>query len=791
MFHLNSFTGKRPAALLKGLSGFFFDQSGRADEEVRRMSTQSRLYLSSKQVPSVLLLKSSGSGSLRPNLEELLSMGFPVEVNSGNGWELIPTTSYQPDSVSALSGSQIKAFSEYMSSIHEENSRYAQHEPLDEIEEEEEDLVSEPELPEDESSGELPESQPEADQKVRLRVAYADPFKVNAAVLLAEKENRPKPKVFVWGGDSKRLTDNIPSVLLGKNWKGGKRGLPFYKIASIEAKMHVLLIHTHWGNKLYRWIRDGGEMAPFARTLVKKIRHFLQGFDHPLFSETRKRALFAEGRERPKASTRSNRFLQMLNTVNGVLIQKYLAFPNMAWTWDLFDTTCIRLLDELINEEFVDGELTLKAIEECESPYSALKAVRKDFKLASHEGKLGEMGTFYEGIRSVFQVEYALCAKLDPWTVEYTRVVGILSQTRGAGTPPPLVQQRTKLKLLRTVTSVPPPLEKWEAQLIGTAMDELILESPDSAFAGLHTKAGVRISTSACFEQTRELGGNTQAVQDIVWDGRLGRRAFVRDLETGAVIESKSLDDCTPGEYIFWRCLEEVLSTPPEIVKQVSLVVVMEPAKCRSITKAHVYVKIILDVVNGICSYPLGKAYESSTSGMRKTAHAWEFFKTMFCRGDVFFCPAQTERIGFTSPTSFEERTEYEDVFMSSTDYETATDFLHHEVGRIIGWKWMTKCGIPPILKGIVMAVAFQPRDIFFYASGGISEVGDPTDDKNIRKVRLVRGVLMGDPLTKVILHFTNLCTRKIASLLVSKGKTMKSQPLHSLFKEYEETALL
>jgi hypothetical protein len=77
---------------------------------------------------------------------------------------------------------------------------------------------------------------------------------------------------------------------------------------------------------------------------------------------------------------------------------------------------------------------------------------------------------------------------------------------------------------------------------------------------------------------------------------------------------------------------------------------------------------------------------------------------------------------------------------------------------------WMKKCGIPPILQMIVNGICYQPRPVVFEANGPMASIGSEwTKDSpfvNPRFVTLRRGVLMGDPLTKPVLHLVNILVR-------------------------------
>jgi hypothetical protein len=353
----------------------------------------------------------------------------------------------------------------------------------------------------------------------------------------------------------------------------------------------------------------------------------------------------------------------------------------------------------------------------------------------------------------------------------YLRVVGTLSQTRACGQPPPLVVLQSKRKFLLTVSKEPTVVEPTSERLIYAAMTECLKEVPSHVFTGLSTKSSISVTSSACWESTRAAGGTDEAIRLIVNDGLRGRPAKILDLETAETLHLSTLDEMSTGEYIFWRCLEDTLNEPPEELRYAFLTVVKEPGKARSVTKARACLKIVLDLVHRIVSWPLAKGFETSTDGLLGANQAWSLFKDLYkspMREEVFYV-TDKETSDFVGYSQIVET--YDDFFMSSTDFEEETDNLSHTVGHIIADRWMIQCGIPTVLRGLVTETAFNPRYIFFNAKGGLEDLGEPSDTIGVRKILLRQGVLMGDPMTKVILHFTNIVTRKIAELLENPQK--------------------
>jgi len=297
------------------------------------------------------------------------------------------------------------------------------------------------------------------------------------------------------------------------------------------------------------------------------------------------------------------------------------------------------------------------------------------------------------------------------------------------------------------------------------ALLEVIDSLPEVAVTGLSTKSRVTVTTAACWEKTRKEGGTTEAIKEMINSVGTMSQVAVRDLDTGRVESWKFPQEFdSVGELIFWVSLDRVLRTPPEELKTAFLTVVKEPGKARSVTKARACLKIVLDLVSKICCEPLAKGIRSSQSGMTASNHGWNFFNSLTTgeERDETFKLLSREEVQFEGYT--ERRDTFEDLFVSSTDYKEATDKLEHHVAAGLGRAWMTKCGIPALLQGIVMETCYKPRKVYFKATGLLIDLGNPAPEfgSDIHWVTLRRGVLMGDPLTKPVLHLVNVCNRHL-----------------------------
>jgi hypothetical protein len=465
---------------------------------------------------------------------------------------------------------------------------------------------------------------------------------------------------------------------------------------------------------------------------------------------------------------RSERLIEVLKTVDGIFTQRFLANPAEVWSWERFDIFTLGNLSLLLGDEFLDGEMPLEAAA-IRTSYSTLKWSRKWFKRCSHMAILEH--------ENAPPPEGAEWARLQwrTWKVlqgakghERLLIVGVLSQTRGCGTPPPLVVLQSKRKFLTTVSMEPPKESPTSRSLRRLAIEEVIADLPIAAVTGLSTKSRVTVTTAACWELTRREGGTTEQIKRMICDVGPMSQIPIRNLDTGVVESFKFQEEFTTvGELIFWVSLDRVLHTPPQELRKAFLTVVKEPGKARSVTKARACLKVVLDLVSKICSEPLAKGIRSSQSGMSASNHGWNFFNSFSNeeeRAEVFSLLKREE----TPFEGYVERTDtFEHLYVSSTDYTEATDKLRHTVGLDLGVPWMAKCGIPKVLQGIVVETCYKPREIYFKATGLLKDLGEVVYE-DIHKIVLRQGVLMGDPLTKPVLHLVNVTDRLLQKRMLS-----------------------
>ncbi|QJT93781.1 RNA-dependent RNA polymerase [Erysiphe necator associated narnavirus 49] len=617
------------------------------------------------------------------------------------------------------------------------------------------------------------------------RGIYEDPFRIFAGWAFASQYRKDKPLINVWPGGCHRIQDKIRPDLCQSD---RKHVTWFTKIRDHKEKMFFLFNHTHWGHRLQRarHAKSSGEdpLRNFANTLFRRISFFVRGLHDPIWTKE-ETSRFADYSEPRNSTYRAQRLLEVLKTVDGLFLQRFMSYPEELWTWEKFDLYTVQAISILITDEFFDGEVSTYSLDEQVTHYELLKQARKKFKMVIHQDEpsraILDMDSTPRWVQSFLRPVWDRAVRHEGFSRLY--LAGTLSQTRGSGTPPPLVVLRSKRKFLRSVQEAPPDITKTQSGLIQAAFNDVMEALPDHIFTGLDSKARVTVTGSACWEANRREGGTAQAVLSLM-EKYEHNPIPVRDLDTGKVIKFVNKDDFeSVGTGVFHACLDEVLNTSPQDLREVHLTIVREPGKARVVTKGRAALKIVLDTVSKICSYPLKKGIKSSTSGMGRSHHGWNLFRDMTSEEmyDLLFSEDRKRRVEDTFHDHVDRTMYWEDLYFSSTDYSEATDRMVHHFARIIGRGWMKKCGIPGLLQGIVLAVCFHPRTVHFTATGPLSDIGTLVEGTT-RQVTLYRGVLMGDPLTKVILHFANIISRKI-------GEAMASGDLFRSFRNSSEAS--
>jgi hypothetical protein len=260
-------------------------------------------------------------------------------------------------------------------------------------------------------------------------------------------------------------------------------------------------------------------------------------------------------------------------------------------------------------------------------------------------------------------------------------------------------------------------------------------ESESERFwARVISRAKISLSDSGEFFTNSESGGKLEAARLVLSQND---RIPEVDLETGAHTGRILGPEDQVGIRLFhWACnvFRDRKTIYDRNVMSVRVSLVAELAKYRAITVSHLAHAILLHVLSHVLLEYLS-AIPSSRSGIGAANHAWNFFKRLSHKNPV-------------GKFIFEK-----DVYVFSTDWEEATDWLDHLISQLIVNRLCNNVGIPTWYRQTVVFALCAPRQV--------EEIDQ--DSKILSRYFTTRGELMGDPVVKVILHICHLVARYAA----------------------------
>jgi hypothetical protein len=455
----------------------------------------------------------------------------------------------------------------------------------------------------------------------------------------------------------------------------------------------------------------------------------------------------------PLAKSGCHKLRSILATVNGLVMQLVLSFP--MWEelleWSRMDQIINCLICQLLPDYF-------RGDTEKVSSFEKIKKLRKAIKEQGFNpvGDISSIDIPRE--MSFFKIITDFMSDRKT-PIDMYRVM-TMSQTRASGVPPRSVYLKSLQKIKATLTEAP-DRSRYErvknyvasgVQILHQEMVESIgSESQSERFwARVISRAKISLSDSGEFFTSSESGGKLEAARLV-----LSKTPEIPEinLETGKLTGRILTGDDPVGIRLFhWACGEfrDRDSVYDRNVMSVRISLVAELGKYRAITVAHLAHAMLLHVLSHVLLEYIS-AIPSSRSGVGASNHAWNFFK----------------RLSHKNPVGnfiFDE-----DVYLFSTDWEEATDWMDHLVSQLIVNRLCFSVGIPTWYRQISVFALCAPRQV---------EEFDP-EEKLLSRYFTTRGELMGDPVTKVILHLAHLIARTAA---VKQLRTMVPKR-HSLVK--------
>jgi len=352
--------------------------------------------------------------------------------------------------------------------------------------------------------------------------------------------------------------------------------------------------------------------------------------------------------------------------------------------------------------------------------------------------------------RELSAIRVALSLIRGETPLSYLQVM-MMSQTRASGVPPRIVYDRTLAKtkaILQTPSSkelyelIRGPLTRASDHFYSDLLTRIGgSESRDLFFEAVVKSAKISLSDSGEFFVKSDEGGKLEASRRVL---KLNPQIMEIDLhtglETGKVLTK---ENSKPGERLFhWSCGKFVDRSKVYHNNSMScrISLVAELGKYRTITVSTLQHAVLLHPFSHM-GLKILEAIPSSESGIGAANHAWNFF----------------QRLSHKNPSASFIFNEKITTSVLSTDWESATDYCDPYIAGAMLNRLMFNLGVPKWYRETVLFALTAPRQV-------------ETLDRNGAPIEVFytsRGVLMGDPVTKVVLHLHHLIGAKIAGLLL------------------------
>jgi hypothetical protein len=532
-----------------------------------------------------------------------------------------------------------------------------------------------------------------------------------------------------WNAES-LWESNLPRCLT----KSDKR-LKFEQLATVKDAQTVLFKGTYWYRRLCA--PDNGSSG-IGRNGMAVLR-LLAGL--PTYS----------GKERVdqvvkmKLSQNGIRKLRnLLALVDGLLMQFVICFPldEEIQSWETMDRICNCLISCSLPDYFREDPERVTTFEK-------VKKVRKDIKEVGFNptGTLQSIEVPQE--LSFFKRILRSSGRRDsPFRGLLTTT---LSQTRASGVPPYTVFLKTLRKIREVLESDPDPqiyegCKTWIKPGIEVIHQETLLRHSSVVerakfFTRISSQAKISLSDSGEFFTKSGEGGKLEAARKVLHQNESIPEI---DLDTGRFTGRVLGPDASQGERLFmWACnkFHDRNLCYERNIMSVRIHLVAELGKYRGITVSHLAHACLLHVLSHVLLEYISDI-PSSASGVGAANHAWNFFK----------------RISHKNPSSSFVFSKTEN-FVFSTDWETATDYCDHKVAAAILNNLCCQLGVPQWYRQTCVFALCAPRQIEFV------DENERTLESFISK----RGILMGDPVSKAVLHCYHLITKVTAKQMARK----------------------
>jgi hypothetical protein len=558
-------------------------------------------------------------------------------------------------------------------------------------------------------------------------------------------------------------------------------GLRGYDSISRQGQIHNLLLNTYWYRKYHK-------VYGISKLLSENEKNFFQGKD--------KKAI----------KTFKEKIKQILFTLDNMLTKKMLAFgPEISGYAEIAQQTA-RCFRELLIDYTISDRQQLKTesfFEESQDFFNTVKQYHDHEDLNKRLGVLDysfqnkSLGSFYgkELRRLKNKVTYQSSIGLGDFTTSVNwnfRFVNVL-QTRTLGYVPRF-KAMEKIDEFWKVSTRPVqavPVDKLKLihhgiikELSEAEVPKLMLAKEE--FAKEVSEAIIlELKATASYTSTVKEGGKLEDARRLLEKVRQHKwRAPIRDLDTFRIIgfcqeidKKSSLDDkmvLDLSSIIFWTSLQMMVNYMIEIgvmdgkfrfpfyinrvehidrdVLNAKLLGINEPGKIRMLIKSHPYLNWSLTVGSKISQKCLAK-HPDHKAGLELGSHDWNHEKRI--SGESAEARGLYQTDGRIRP----------EVWMAYSDLTQATDFMTKRAGvqalktffgyiafpKEYGYFILKLIRLPQICEEVVM----------------LSEIDK--EEQIIRKGMITEGFMMGNQMTKTILHLSHVATGGLVRRIMEK----------------------
>jgi hypothetical protein len=403
---------------------------------------------------------------------------------------------------------------------------------------------------------------------------------------------------------------------------------------------------------------------------------------------------------------------EILHTADGVICQLLVSFPEC-------------LMSDGKSAYAVTDQISNSIISSCLLNYSKVVKEIKDFRKKFRKAAFEKVQMPTNCWRSMSWVVPIVSYYNEQLATSNSREkmfrVCTFAQTRSTGLADKKMVEETVSKFIETVTT---PVEFSPDQLLLDCIEEVADQFVWSADAtNPHFRASM--STSACKESSRKKEGKFGYLKQLVKDSVVPLPEMpTPDTEGGSL-----------GTPLWWRAYRKARNGDTDVF-DVNVAGIRENGKCRVVTSGSFWKDTLLQPFSHV-TIEMAKSNPILAQGLSAGRLGWQFIQSIDNldpeRGEILF---------------------EDDVISFSFDFEKATDRPSFQSGRAVMTPILRKMGLEEEMINVLLRVWVGEKNL--YSNG-----------KYIGK--MVRGIPMGDPLTKTNLSLSHPICSLYAKKMVGR----------------------